>query len=169
MRISVAPQPARADLRLIVLTAIAIVYFYVAPQLEARCATRSSTGSPHDAARYSAPLRQLVGTDATQPRARAPGAGRRTAHEREVTCSAWSRGDRGLAVVLADSDTGGVEIDDMQSVAQTALATGRTARATEPTRRGRQALVAEPLIEGGRVRGSWCSPTRWPTCRATSP
>ena len=36
---------------------------------------------------------------------------------------------------------------------QTALATGRTARATEPTRLGRQALVAEPLIDGGRVRG----------------
>ena len=55
--------------------------------------------------------------------------------------------------VLADSDTGGVEIDDVQSVAQTALATGKTARATEPTRLGRQALVAEPLIEDGRVRG----------------
>ncbi len=55
--------------------------------------------------------------------------------------------------VLADSDPGGVEIEDVQSVAQTALATRRTARATEPTRLGRQALVAEPLIEGGRVRG----------------
>jgi hypothetical protein len=31
---------------LIVLTAIAIVYFAVAPQLEAACATRSSTASP---------------------------------------------------------------------------------------------------------------------------
>ena len=55
--------------------------------------------------------------------------------------------------MLADSDRGGVEIDDVQSVAQTALATRRTARATEPTRLGRQALVAEPLIEGGEVRG----------------
>ena len=55
--------------------------------------------------------------------------------------------------VLADSDTGGVEIDDVQSVAQAALATRRTARATEPTRLGRQALVAEPLIENGAVRG----------------
>ena len=59
------------------------------------------------------------------------------------------KGTEDSLFVLADSDAGGVEIDDVQAVAETALGTGKTARATEPTRLGRQALVAEPLIEDG--------------------
>ena len=113
------------------------------------------------------PLRRLVGSDAPQPRARAPGAARRHPHERRGQRARRGRRTEDSLFVIADSDTGGVEIDDVQSVAQTALATGRTARATEPTRLGRQALVAEPLVEDGACAASRCSPTRSPTCRRT--
>jgi two-component system OmpR family sensor kinase len=45
--------------------------------------------------------------------------------------------------------TGGVELEDVQGVASQAVITGRVTRATEPTRLGRQALVAQPLEVGG--------------------
>jgi two-component system, OmpR family, sensor kinase len=138
---------------LIVLCAIAIVYFAVAPQLEGRLRDQKLDGLADDAERYATPLRRLVGTDVPQAV---------LAHEVRVVATRTSAEVNVLGVVggtedslfvLADSDTGGVEIDDVQSVAQAALATRRTARTTEPTRLGRQALVAEPLIERGRVRG----------------
>jgi signal transduction histidine kinase len=47
--------------------------------------------------------------------------------------------------------TGGVELEDVQGAAVQAVVTGRVMRATEPTRLGRQALVARPLdVRGGR-------------------
>ena len=45
------------------------------------------------------------------------------------------KGTEDSLFVLADSDAGGVEIDDVQAVAEAALGTGETARATEPTTR----------------------------------
>ena len=94
-----------------------------------------------------------MGSDAPQPELARQVRAVATRTSAEVNVLGVVDGTEDSLFVLADSDTGGVEIEDVQSVAQTALATRRTARATEPTRLGRQALVAEPLIEGGRVRG----------------
>ena len=138
---------------LIVLTAIAIVYFAVAPQLEGALRDQKLDGLADDAERYAPTLRRLVGSDAPQPLLARQVRLVATRTSAEVNVLGVVGGTEDSLFVLVDSDTGGVEIEDVQSVAQTALATGRTARATEPTRLGRRALVAEPLIEGGRVRG----------------
>jgi two-component system OmpR family sensor kinase len=138
---------------LIVLCAMAIVYFAVAPQLEGRLRDQKLDGLAADAERYAAPLRRLVGTDATQPMLQREVRLVATRASAEVNVLGVVAGTEDSLFVLADSDTGGVEIEDVQSVAEAALATRRTARTTEPTHLGRQALVAEPLIEAGRVRG----------------
>ena len=81
---------------------------------------------------------------------------RRRARARGQRCSASSRGTRGLQLfVLADSDAGGVEIDDLQFAwPRRALATApRPARATEPTRLGRQASRPSRCRRGRASRG----------------
>ena len=138
---------------LIAATAIAIVYFAVAPQLEGALRDQKLDGLTDDAERYSPVLRGLVGTDAPQPELARQVGVIATRTSAEVNVLGVASGTEDSLFVLADSERGGVEIDDVQSVAQTALATRKTARATEPTRLGRQALVAEPLFEGGQVRG----------------
>ena len=138
---------------LIVLGAIAIVYFAVAPQLEGRLRDQKLDGLADDAKRYAPPLRRLVGSDAPQSQVAREVRLVATRASAEVNVVGVVGGTEDSLFVIADSDTGGVEIDDVQSVAQAALATGRTARATEPTRLGRQALVAEPLVVGDQVRG----------------
>ena len=138
---------------LIVLTAIAIVYFAVAPQLEGRLRDQKLDGLASDAARYADTLRKLVGSDAPQPLLARQVRDIATRTSAEVNVLGVVGGTEDSLFVLADSESGGVEIADVQSVAQAALATRRTARAAEPTRLGRQALVAEPLIENGTVRG----------------
>src|SRR5215218_2505546 len=138
---------------LIVLCAIAIVYFAVAPQLEGRLRDQKLDGLAGDAERYATPLRRLVGTDAPQTELAREVRVVATRTSAEVNVLGVVAGTEDSLFVLADSDAGGVEVDDVQSVAQAALATRRTERTTEPTRLGRQALVAEPLIERGQVRG----------------
>ena len=138
---------------LIVLTAIGIVYFALVPQLEERLRDQKLDRLADDAERYAVPLRRLVGLRRAAARPRARGAARGHARERGGQRARRRGRLGGLAVRARRLDAGGVEIDDVQSVAEAALATGRTARATEPTRIGRQALVAEPLIVGGRTRG----------------
>jgi two-component system OmpR family sensor kinase len=138
---------------LIAATAIAIVYFAVAPQLEGALRDQKLDGLADDAERYAVTLRRLVGSDAPQPELARQVGLIATRTSAEVNVLGVVGGTEDSLFTLADSDTGGVEIEDVQAVAQTALATGKRARATEPTRLGRQALVAEPLMENGRVRG----------------
>jgi len=138
---------------LIVLGAIGIVYFSVAPQLEDRLRDQKLQGLAADARRYSPPVQRLIGTDAPQAEL-----------DRQVRLVA-ARASAGVQVLgtvagtqdsvflLADSDPGGVELEDVQSIAQEAVNTRRTATVTEPSRVGRQALAAMPLIMGARARG----------------
>jgi two-component system OmpR family sensor kinase len=138
---------------LIVLCAIAIIYFAVAPQLEGRLRDQKLDNLAADARRFSPPLQRLVGTDAPQSRLAREVSLVATRASAEVNVLGIVKGTEDSLFVLADSDAGGVEIDDVQSVAEAALGTRKLARATEPTRLGRQALVAQPLVEGGEVRG----------------
>jgi two-component system, OmpR family, sensor kinase len=138
---------------LIVLGAIAIVYFAVAPQLEGRLRDQKLDNLAADARRFSPPLQRLVGSDAPQPQLTREVGLVATRASAEVNVLGIVKGTEDSLFVIADSDAGGVEIDDVQSVAEAALGTRHTARATEPTHLGRQALVAEPLIGNGEVRG----------------
>src|SRR3954451_21652948 len=118
----------------IVLCAIAIIYFVVAPQLEGRLRDQKLDNLAADARRYSPPLRRLVGTDAPQEQLAREVRLVATRASAEVNVLGIVEGTEDSLFVLADSDAGGVEVDDVKAVAQAALGTRRTARTTEPTR-----------------------------------
>lgn len=137
----------------IVLSAIAIVYFSVAPQLQQSLHDQKLEGLAADAERFSGPLRDLIGTDAPQPELERQVRLVAARASAEVQALGVVAGTEDSVFVLADSDPGGVELEDVQSVAQEAVNTRRIATVTEPSRVGRQALAAEPLIMDGSVRG----------------
>ena len=66
MRITSLRNRLALIIGLIVLTAIAIVYFAVVPQLEGRLRDQKLDGLADDAERYAPPLSRLVGSDAPQ-------------------------------------------------------------------------------------------------------
>ena len=137
---------------LIVLCAIAIIYVAVAAArgAPARPEARQPRGR-------RAPLLAAAGAARRHRRAAVParprGVAGRDPCERRGQRARDRRGTEDSLFVLADSDAGGVEIEDVQAVAEAALGTRRIARTTEPTRLGRQALVAQPLVQSGEVRG----------------
>ena len=168
---AVAAQPAGAALRLIVLGRDRDrLLRRRAAAARAGCATRSSTGwrRRRPLRGHAAQARRLRRRRSRCSRARCGRSPTRTSAE--VTSSASSAGPRTRCLVLADSDTGGVEISRRAvGRARPRSRPGGRRAPTEPTRLGRQALVAEPLIENGTVRGRGrCSPTRSATCRTTS-
>ena len=129
MRITSLRNRLALIIGLIVLTAIAIVYFAVVPQLEGRLRDQKLDGLADDAERYAPSLSRLVGSDTPQEQLTRQVGVIATRAGAEVNVLGVTSGDEESLFVLADSDRGGVEIDDVQSVAQTALATRRTARA----------------------------------------
>jgi signal transduction histidine kinase len=63
------------------------------------------------------------------------------------------RGTADAVFTVADSTPdGGLELEDVQRLAQESLNTGRNASGTEPTRIGRRALAAKPLRVRGRLQ-----------------
>ena len=139
---------------LIVLGAIGIVYFSITPQLEDRLTDQKLQELSADAARFSAPIGEVLGTvrpkrDVVQ-RTRLAAARSST----EVFVLGVSSRGRGQVFAIADSTPdGGLEYEDVYDVGRAAARSGRTETAIEPTRLGRQALAALPLIDAGRVEG----------------
>jgi two-component system OmpR family sensor kinase len=138
---------------LIVLGAIGIVYFYVGPSLEDRLERQKLEDLGGDAQRVSSGLAKVVGTmipqDVLVIRVRSAAA-RSSA---EVTALGLVSGTSDTFFVAADSNPGGIGLDDMVGVAREAVRTRRTATAIEPTPLGRHAFAAQPLIRDKRVRG----------------
>ncbi len=138
---------------LLVLGAIGVVYVAVVPQLEGRLRDQKLRGLAADAERYSPPVLRLVGTDTPQSELERQVrlvAARASAEVQVLGTVGGTQPDS--VFLLADSDPGGVELEDVQSVAQKAVDTRRTATATEPSTSGRKALAAEPLVVGHRVQ-----------------
>jgi two-component system OmpR family sensor kinase len=138
---------------LIVLGAIAIVYFAVTPQLEEQLRDQKLDSLAGEARRYAPGVGRLVGTDAPQGELDRRVRSVAVRSSSEVAILGIVEGTEDGLFVLADSDPGGVEPEDVQAVAGTAVDTRRTETATEPTRLGRQALAAQPLMAGDAVIG----------------
>ena len=136
---------------LIVLGAIAFVYFGITPQLEERLRDQKLDALSAETDRYATSIRRLLG-NAT------PGTviTRRTQRiaadaTSEVLVLGVSRGTEETVYVLADSTPeAGIELEDVQRLSQDALSTRETAAGTEPTRIGRRAIAAHPLRGRGR-------------------
>ncbi len=138
---------------LIVLGAIAVVYTAVVPQLEGSLRDEKLRGLAADAERFSPPVLRLVGTDTPQAEIERQVRLVAARSSTEVQLLGTVRGDEDSVFLLADSDPGGVELEDVQNIAQEAVNTRRPASVTAPSGVGRQALAAQPLVLGNRVVG----------------
>ena len=138
---------------MIVAGAIGIVYFYVTPRLEEELVAQKLERLAGDARRESPPLRTVVekGTppedveNLTNTAAKFSSA--------EVTVLQVKFGSVLQLLRVADSSPGAAALGDIQEVAAEAAETKRPVAATAQTDVGRQALVAQPLQRGGKVRG----------------
>jgi two-component system, OmpR family, sensor kinase len=139
---------------LIVLGAIGIVYFSVAPRLQERLSGQKRSELVEVSRRFSAPIEQVAwaGLPEAIVERRARLAAARASAEVLVL-----RAHRGaLTQLTLDVDStpdGGLDIDDMRPVAERALLSRRTASATASTRLGSQALAARPVFAGDDALG----------------
>ena len=138
---------------LIVAAAIGSVYVYVVPRLEEQLIAQKLDRLTRDAERWSPILRDTVALDfdKTLLRRRVRAAAARTSAE--VSVLQIVKGTRDQVYVAADSNEGGVSLEDVRNVAQRTALSGRRISEVEPTAVGRRALAAEPLIINKRVRG----------------
>ncbi len=135
---------------LIVLGAITVVYFGIAPQLEERLRVQTLERLAADADRYSGSVQRVLGTDT--PAGEVTSRARRAAANStsEVLVLGVLRAPEESVFVVADSTPdGGIELEDVEQLALGALSMRSTARGTEPTRIGRRAIAAKPLRVGG--------------------
>jgi len=140
---------------LIVLTAIGLVYLFVAPGLGESLTDQKLMDLAQDAERAAGPLQGEARLE--------PMAVDRLAQEAAAETSArviilgFSAGSTLQLDPKSDSAgtiTNRAEVlEDTQVIGRSALRTGRVASTTEPTRRGRQAQAAVPL-RGARGRGA---------------
>ncbi|MBA2517168.1 MAG: HAMP domain-containing histidine kinase [Solirubrobacterales bacterium] len=138
---------------LIVMTAIGIVYLYVAPRLGDALRDQKLRDLATDSRRAARPLQgestQLSAKELTG-RVREASA----ASSARVVVLGFARGDQEQLFAKADSagPVGNQDslLQDTQGVAQEALRQKRTATGSEPTRRGRMAQAAVPLRQRRR-------------------
>ena len=140
---------------LIVAGAIAIVYFYVTPQLEDQLVKQKLERLAADAERESGDLQRLVGTRAAQEMLERDTERAATRSSAEVALLQVSAGETKRIFSVAASNPSGAGLPDILAVAERAVQSRDTVTATEQTDVGRQALAARPLIRPrrGRVRG----------------
>ncbi|MDP9385090.1 MAG: HAMP domain-containing histidine kinase [Actinomycetota bacterium] len=138
----------------IVLTAIAFVYLFVAPRLEDSLRDQKLRDLAADSRRAAQPLqgeRRLTDAQLSE-RVREAAA----ATSARVVVLGFFRGGRDQLFAKSDSAGPVTEqdevLEDTQGLAQSALRSGRIERGTEPTRSGRRAQTAVPL-RGRRGRG----------------
>ena len=141
---------------LIVLTAIGLVFLYVAPQLGEALRDQKLRDLAEVARRESRPLQGESRLDNEQLSRRVRAAAADSSAR--VVVLGYSRGPQEQLFVKSGGDSAGPAgsqdevLDDTQVVALSALRTGRLATGTEPTREGRVAQAAVPL-RGIRGRG----------------
>ena len=138
---------------LIVAGAIGIVYFYVTPRLEEELVSQKLERLAAEAESDVSPgLTRLVGSQSASgdeiERETVQAATRASA---EVTTLQVSRNQKQFPRV-AVSNPGGVPLE-VDELARDVIRTGKAVTDTQQTDIGRQALAAQPLIRGDRIRG----------------
>ena len=138
---------------LIVAGAIGSMYVYVLPQLEEQLIAQKLDRLERDAQRFSPSLQGVVfpGVEKSILNRRVRAAAARSSAE--VTVLKLVKGTRNQVYVAADSNEGGVNLEDVRTLGEQAALRRRRVSATQPTSVGRRALAAEPLLLGKRVLG----------------
>ena len=132
--------------------AIAVVYFYVVPQLETRLRQEKLASLAEDARSYSGPLVNAIGTN--NPSAAVDREVRQAADRSNarVTLLGLSPGTEGLQLYAISDSTDQTNLDDLQfQVALDAAQEGRTTTGSEATNSGRLGQAAKPLFFNGRA------------------
>jgi two-component system, OmpR family, sensor kinase len=138
---------------LIVAGAIGIVYFYVTPRLEEELVAQKLERLAADAQRESTPLAKEVGDERQQTQLVNGANTAAKFSNSEVTVLQVKTGPVMQILPVADSGPGSAQLGDVQDVATEAATTGKPVTASAQTDVGRQALAAQPLTRGGKVRG----------------
>jgi signal transduction histidine kinase len=130
---------------LIVMAAIGGLYVYVTPPLQARLIDQKLEDLTQDARRFAPRIARVAGTSASQKDLdrRVQSVAAQTSSE--VTLLGLVGGTTDAFLVFSDSNPGGADLGDMQSVARQAVESRRPAAATAPTRIGRMGLAAVPI------------------------
>ena len=150
MRIRSLRNRLASYLGLIVLGAIAVVYFGVTPQLQDRLREQKLDALAADTKRYSGAVQGLLGNATPGPQVTRRVQRIAADSTSEVLVLGVTRGTSRAVYLLADSTPdAGIELEDVQRLAADALATETTAVGTEPTRIGRRAIAVQPLRPGG--------------------
>jgi len=138
---------------LIVAGAIGSMYVYVLPQLEEQLVAQKLDRLERDAQRFSPSLEGVVfpGVEKSILNRRVRAAAARSSAE--VTVLKLVKGTRNQVYVAADSNEGGVNLEDVRALGEQAALRRRRVSATQPTSVGRRALAAEPLLLGKKVLG----------------
>ncbi|HWT24376.1 MAG TPA: HAMP domain-containing sensor histidine kinase [Solirubrobacteraceae bacterium] len=138
---------------LIVAGAIGSVYVYVVPRLEEQLIAQKLDRLERDAERWSPTLQAVIAADvdkATLDRRVRVAASRSSA---EVSVLRIVKGTRNEVYVAADSNEGGVSLEDMRSIGERVALAQRRIAQSEPTSVGRRAIAAWPLISDKQVAG----------------
>jgi hypothetical protein len=153
---------------LIVCAAIGGLYIYVTPTLRERLVDQKLEDLATDAKRYSGGIDRIAGTSVSTRTLNQRVQSAATRAGAEVTLLGLVAGADDMFLSFSDSNPGGATLGDMQSVAETAVATKRPATAAGRTRLGRLAFAAIPLIRDKQVRYVVVFSDALTTSRATS-
>jgi signal transduction histidine kinase len=132
--------------------AIAVVYFYVVPQLETRLRDEKLDSLAADARAYSGPLVKAIGTNVPSVvlNRRVRQAADRS--NTRVTLLGVSPGTEGTQLYPISDSTAQANLEDLQfQIALEAVAEKRTVTGSEATSMGRLGQAAKPLLFGGKV------------------
>jgi two-component system OmpR family sensor kinase len=132
--------------------AIAVIYFYVVPQLETRLRDEKLSSLAADARAYSGPLVSAIGTNvptATLNRRVRRAADRSNAR---VTLLGVSRGTEGIQLYPISDSTDQANLEDLQfQIALEAVSERLTVTGSEASNTGRLGEAARPLLFDGKV------------------
>jgi signal transduction histidine kinase len=139
---------------LIVAAAIGIVYFYVTPRLEEELVQQKLARLGAEARRESTKeMAGAIGTSGDQRDLTKRANDAAEASSSEVTLLQVRFGPVTQLLPVANSGPGAAELADARDVAERAALSGRLETGTEQTATGRQALAAQPLLQGKKPRG----------------
>ena len=140
---------------LIVLGAIGTVYLSTVPRLEDRLTRQKLSALEEDARRSAGALASALQENRAGEELAKPVTAAASRAGAEVLVGIPLQGGRpaGLSLAEDSSVNGGVRFDEVSSLAVDALRSRRPEMATVNTSVGRQALAAEPLMDGREILG----------------
>jgi signal transduction histidine kinase len=136
----------------ITLTAVAVIYVYVVPQLESNLRSQKLRGLAQASQLYSHDLAQAIGSNVAESRVNQAVRQAADRSNVRVTLLGVSRGTQGLQTYPITDSTAAVNLEQLGfQVADDAARSHRTVTGSEATNAGRLGEAARPLLFNGRV------------------